>query len=58
MKIIPKKYLSEVLGWMDDILRAKDYSDAIGISHLMIAEYEEKLPTLRVRRRISTFCHL
>jgi len=46
MKIVPKKYLTEVLGWMDDVLRAKDYSDAIGISHLMMAEYEEKLPKL------------
>ncbi len=31
---------------MNDVLRAKDYSDAIGISHLMIAEYEERLPKL------------
>lgn len=46
MKIVPKKYLSEVLGWMDDVLSAKDYSEAIGISHLMMAEYEEKLPKL------------
>ena len=46
MKIVPKKHLTEVLGWMDDVLHAKDYSDAIGISHLMMAEYEEKLPKL------------
>ncbi len=46
MKIVPKKSLTEVLGWMDDVLRAKDYSEAIGIAHLMMAEYEEKLPRL------------
>ncbi len=46
MKIVPKKHLTEVLVWMDDVLHAKDYSDAIGISHLMMAEYEEKLPKL------------
>lgn len=46
MKIVPKKSLTEVLGWIDDVLRAKDYSEAIGIAHLMIAQYEEKQPKL------------
>jgi len=46
IKIVPKKHLMEVLGWMNDILRAKDYTEAIGIAHLMMAEYEERLPKL------------
>lgn len=46
MKIVPKKSLTEVLNWIDDVLHAKDYSEAIGIGHLMMAEYEEKLPRL------------
>ncbi|MGD9969925.1 MAG: IS256 family transposase [Sulfuricurvum sp.] len=46
MKIVPKKFLTEVLGWIDDVLRAKDYSEAIGIAHLMIAQYEVKQPKL------------
>lgn len=46
MKIVPKKSLTEVLGWIDDVLHAKDYSEAIGIAHLMMAHYEEKMPRL------------
>jgi putative transposase len=46
MKIVPKKSLTEVLGWINDVLRAKDYAEAIGIAHLMIAQYEEKQPKL------------
>lgn len=46
MKIVPKKSLTEVLGWVDDVFHAKDYSEAIGIAHLMMAHYEEKLPKL------------
>lgn len=46
MKIVPKKSLSEVLDWIDEVLHAKDYSEAIGIAHLMIAQYEVKQPKL------------
>jgi transposase-like protein len=46
MKIVPKKEIGSVLGYLDDVLRSKDVSDATGKAHGMIATYEDTHPRL------------
>jgi transposase-like protein len=46
MKIVPKKSLSEVLEYLNDVLKARDIQEAMNIAHGMIATYEEHIPKL------------
>jgi len=46
MKIVPKKVLTEVLGWIDEIFKAKDIPEAIGIGHVITERFGEKYPKL------------
>lgn len=46
MKIVPKKAWSEVLDFFNEVLKAKDYQDAMGAGYAMIEAYEQKYPKL------------
>jgi len=46
MKIVPKKSIGEVLGWIDEVFKARDVQEAIGIGHIMTAQLGEKYPKL------------
>ncbi len=46
MKIVPKKSLTEVVEYINDVLKAEDVSTAHNIAHGMIATYEETYPKL------------
>lgn len=46
MKIVPKKVLREVLGYLDEIFKAKDVPEAIGIGHVITERFGEKYPKL------------
>ena len=46
MKIVPKKAIGEVLEWINQVFKAKDVSEAIGIGHIMAERLGEKYPKL------------
>lgn len=46
MKIVPKKAIGEVLEWINQVFKAKDVSEAIGIGHIMTERLGEKYPKL------------
>ncbi len=46
MKIVPKKAIGEVLEWINQVFKAKDVQEAIGIGHIMAERLGEKYPKL------------
>jgi len=46
MKIVPKKALTEILDYLNDVLKARDMQEAMNIAHGMIATYEDCIPKL------------
>lgn len=46
MKIVPKKQISEVFEYLDDVLKSKNMPDAVTKAHGMMSVYEESHPRL------------